>query len=328
MSGGIGLSTGLQSHSGDSTQDQDADSPKSTSGPEFLSLSRCAACFNLKANSMPRWGGDGESSSSAEDSGPEVDLESEAESSSSSSSCSGGPLSDREMQGAEKPPESGGQDGDGREETGETLESQDDKSKKNGVTRRAPLVKSFSLPTSFTPRLSPQSLLPRPHRVISTLNLQVLPHNYNDAFFIVQQQEMEESNSAGREGVNNLMPPLPFPSQQTGLPWQQRSHPILQQPLVQQSYQYQQQPHQLTHQHQQQQPQHFPPPPAQGQRLPPPLHTLPVFHPPTVHKSLQAPIPPHTHPHALTPQPCWYCSGMHFPYSPYWNCYSTGQLHR
>lgn len=273
-------------------------SVQSRSGPEFLGLSRCAACYNQKAGSMCRRGGDGESSSSAEDSGPEVDSESEAESS-SSSSCSGEASSEilenpSPVSGDAAEPESG----DGQEET--------------GVTRRAPLVKSFSLPNSFSPHLSPLSLLPRPHTVVSTLRLQVLSqkHDAADALCIVKQHlpEREEqktggSNGGGRGGINNLLPP------QTGLPWQQ--------PTSQQ--------HQLSHQ----QPPHFPPLSAQGQRSPPSLRTLPMFHPPTLYTHpLQAPNAPQTHLHALTPQPCWYCYGLHFPPSPYWSHYSNGQFPR
>lgn len=297
------------------------------SGPGFLSLSRCAACYNQKKSSTSWQGGDGESSSSAEDSGPELDSESEAESSSSSSS-SGGALSEiLEKPETEKPsslsgdaagPESGGKDADGREEMGETSESQEDKNKSKGVTLRAPLVKSFSL-SSFTPNLIP--LLPRSDTIVSTLNLQVLPQTHaSDAFYIVKQHEekTEEGAGGGGEGVNHLLPP------QTGSQWQQWSQPTLQQHQL--SYQYQQQPHQVLHQ--QQQPRHFSTLLAQCQRLPPPLHTPPMIHPPALHNPLQAPNASQTHLDALTPQPCWYCSSMHFPYSPYLNHYSSAHLPR
>ncbi|XP_051236494.1 uncharacterized protein LOC127352269 [Dicentrarchus labrax] len=363
-------SRGLQSSSGASTEDQCADTPyqpKFSSGPAFLNLSRCSACYR-RTN---QWVDHGESSSSAEDSGPEEDLESEAESS-SSSSCSPKalseileePESEKSFPGAgdAAEPESGERDGDGPEEKGETLESEEDKSRTKGMTRRAPLVKSFSLPATLTPHLIPLSLLPRPHRVVSTLNLEVLSQNDDEAFYIIKQhlsEGEEKKKEINTRGGNNLMPP------QIGLPWQHRSLPTLQQHQLsyqyqqqphQQSYQYQQQPHQLLHQHQHQQqphqqsyqyqqqphqqsyqyqqqphqqsyqyqqqphqlqqPQRFPPLSAQDQRLPPPLHTLPVLHPSAHHAPLQVPISPQTHLHALTPQTCWYCYSMNFPYSP------------
>lgn len=262
---------------------------------------------------MPRHGGD--SSSSAEDSGPEADSESEAESSSSSSCCLS-EVPERTENGDAAETDSGGEDGDGREETGET----------KGATLRAPLVKSFSLPTP------PPSLLP--HKVVSILNLQVLSsshhhdddddHDDEDTFYFIKRQKTEESDTAaGREGIDILPPPQPFQSQQTWLPWQQWSQPASQQ-HHQPPYQY----HQQHQQHQQHQPPFFPPLSDQGQRLPPPLHTLPVFHPPAPHKPLQAPNPPQTHLHALTPQPCWCCYSAPFPYSPYWNHHSGGQSHR
>ncbi|XP_038588488.1 uncharacterized protein LOC119913201 [Micropterus salmoides] len=304
-----------------STEDQNEDSlnqSKSRSSPKFLGLSRCAACYNRQASSTHWHGGDGESSSSAEDSGPEVDRESEAESSSSSSSsscCSGEDLSEIL--------EPGGKEGDGPEETGETSESQGDKSGTKGITRRATLVKSYSLPTSFAPHLTPLSLLPRPHKVVSTLHLQAFTQQHDDdnAFNIVihhlaktEKDSAQESNGGGRGGMNYLLPPQPLQWQQKAFSWQL---PTLEQHQL--SHQYPQTPHQLSYQHQQQQPPRFSPPSAQCQRLPPPLHTLPVLQPPTLHTPLQVPSSPQKHLHALTPQPCWCCYNMQFPYSPYWS---------
>ncbi|GLD69656.1 lateral signaling target protein 2 homolog [Lates japonicus] len=117
------------------TEDHSEDGPKqpkSRSGHEFLGLSRCAACYNQKAN-MFRRGDDGDTSSSAEDSGPEVDSESEAESSSSSSSS--GHIEAETPEGPETEshspvcgdvaePEPRGEDGDREEEMGETSERQ------------------------------------------------------------------------------------------------------------------------------------------------------------------------------------------------------------
>uniref|UniRef100_UPI003AAF5492 protein phosphatase 1 regulatory subunit 1C n=1 Tax=Centroberyx gerrardi TaxID=166262 RepID=UPI003AAF5492 len=83
--------------SGGSVENQSADSlklHKSGSGPEFLGLSRCAACYNPQGRCMPRWGGDDSESSSATDgSGPDCDWDSDDPESSSDSSCSSGPAS-------------------------------------------------------------------------------------------------------------------------------------------------------------------------------------------------------------------------------------------
>ncbi|KAL7383569.1 hypothetical protein ABVT39_013655 [Epinephelus coioides] len=179
-----------QVESGGSAEDQSEDSltqPKSESGPEFLSLFRCTHCYNL------RWEDDSESSSSAEDSGSEVDWETEAE---SRSSCSELAFSEIRNINAE----SGGKDGDG----GEMSEIQEAKNKK--MTQRAPLINSSSLPNSPGPHLTPLSLLPHPHTVVSTLHLQVLSQkqdNNDDAFYIVKQQlsgreEEEEVEKTGR----------------------------------------------------------------------------------------------------------------------------------
>nr|XP_033500893.1 uncharacterized protein LOC117268487 [Epinephelus lanceolatus] len=287
-----------QVESGGSAEDQSEDSltqPKSESGPEFLSLSRCTHCYNL------RWGDDGESSSSAEDSGSEVDWETEAE---SRSSCSDLAFSEIRNINAE----SGGKDGDG----GEMSEIQEAKNKK--MTQRAPLINSSSLPNSPGPHLTPLSLPPHPHTVVSTLHLQVLSQkqdNNDDAFYIVKQQlsgreEEEEVEKAGRskgrgqEGINSVERPQPFQWQQTGLLWQQWSQLTSQQ-------------HQLSYQ---QQPQCFSPPIAQCQRSPPPLHTLPVPCPSMLHTPQQAPNAPCANLHAPGPQPCWYCYRTYFPYPP------------
>ncbi|TKS85961.1 hypothetical protein D9C73_019381 [Collichthys lucidus] len=185
-------------------EDQNTDGPGHTmsdSGPVFLGLSRCANCYKHKAIS---WRGvDGESSSS-EGSGPDAESEEEEESS-SSSSCSEKDSSDvLEESETEKPSAESGD----REETSEV---QEDKSSRKASTQRAPLVKSFSLPASFTPRLIPLSLLPRPQAVVSTLNLQIKKHDV-DAFHIVKQQlteeeEEEERTEGGREGINNQSSP-------------------------------------------------------------------------------------------------------------------------
>ncbi|XP_039995340.1 PH domain-containing protein DDB_G0275795-like [Xiphias gladius] len=291
---------------------------ESRSGPEFLGLSRCAACYNQKASAMPRRGGDWESSSSGEDSCPEVDSESEAESS-SDSSCSGHVAAETPERrspvcGDAAEPESRGEDGDGQGETGEASERLQDKNGTQGAIRRAPLVRSFSPPPSLTPHLTPLSLLPCPAKVVSTLHLQVLPEEHtNDAFFAIRRhlseredEKTEESCARGGAGhTNNLLLPQPFQWQQMGLPWQQVSQPTLQedQYYYQQQQQQQQQHWQMSYQYQQQPPQHFPPLTAQGQ----------VLHPPTLHTPLWAPNAPPAHLHALTPQPCWYCYHMHLP---------------
>ncbi|XP_026211643.1 uncharacterized protein LOC113159254 [Anabas testudineus] len=325
-------SRGLRPYYGDSAKQQYARSPKllrDRSGNEFLGLSRCAACYNHNANSKRWHGANGESSSSAEDSESEVDCESEAESS-SSSSYSGHVVAvpaapekaetDRISPVCENASECVREDGD--EQKGNASQSQEDKIRANGMTRRAPLVKSFSLPSSFTPHLTPFSLLPRPPRIVSTLHLQVLPEEHdNDTFFTIRQNLLgreHENTAPSQEGEGrtyNLLPPQPFQWQQMGLPWQQMSQLALQQNQYQQqqqmSYQYQ---------YQQQLPQHFPPLSAQVQMLPPP--PLPVLHPPAM---LQPQHVPQSHLHAVTSQPC--CYPMQFPFT-YWSHYSSGELPR
>ncbi|XP_028279818.1 uncharacterized protein LOC114447629 [Parambassis ranga] len=191
-------SRGPQSHSAEPAKDQHADSAqqaKSRLGPAFQSLSRCSACYNHNKNSKRRWGGGSESSSSAEDSGPDVEVDSEEESSSSCSSVEdlAAETSETERQSAAHEdaaePEPEGQDVNGRQETRETVQSQGNEKQAKGTTRRAPLVKSYSLPASFNPRLVPVSLLPRPPRVISTLHLQVGSQMHDkDIFFPIRQR--------------------------------------------------------------------------------------------------------------------------------------------
>ncbi|XP_067466768.1 uncharacterized protein [Thunnus thynnus] len=320
-------SRGLHWDSGGSTESQPVESPKqkSTSGPEFLSLARCAGCYNHQKNSKFRWGDDSESSTSDED--LEADLESEPESSCSSSSSDQVLDEIPEKPATEEPsavsgdaaePQSGGLDGDGQ--VGETSESQEDKKRTKRVIQRAPLVKSRSLPDSFTHHLTPMSLLPRPPRVVSVLNLQVLQQKPDsDTFYklcrhLPEREEGKTEESKG--GIKNPLPPQPFQQWQQGLPGQRRSETTSQQHQYQPQqlpHLHQQPPHQLSHQYQlQQQPQLFSPLLAQGQRLPPPPPpSLPVFPPPTLHSFLQAP----THLHALAPQTCWYCYRTHFPHT-------------
>nr|XP_019942429.1 PREDICTED: probable serine/threonine-protein kinase samkC [Paralichthys olivaceus]XP_019942439.1 PREDICTED: probable serine/threonine-protein kinase samkC [Paralichthys olivaceus]XP_019942448.1 PREDICTED: probable serine/threonine-protein kinase samkC [Paralichthys olivaceus] len=281
------------SESRGSTDDPSADRTtlQSRPGPEHLSLSRCAACYNIKSSSVTWRGDHGESSSSAEDSGPEVDDESETDSSSSSSSRNETPEPERSGDAAEDESRGGGGGGEDGDETGETSNRREEKNK----------------PSSLTPHLIPLSFLPRPPQVVSTLHLQVFPQNRGDdeTFFSIRQRrpegEEEETQEryrgrgggGGRGGgsINRLMPQQPPQCQQMMLPWQRRSQPTVQQ-----------------HHHQQQRPK-----PrqlsAQGQRSPPPSHTRP----PTLCTPLWAPNPPHTHLHALTPQPCWRCRHAHPP---------------
>ncbi|CAK6976754.1 protein phosphatase 1 regulatory subunit 1C [Scomber scombrus] len=309
-----GQSQGLHSDPGGYTENQSAESPKqqkSKSGPEVINLSRCAGCYNHKKIARLHHGG--ESSSSAEDSGPDADSESEAESSFSSSSSEQADVEEVSAvpeDAAEPEPESGGQEVDAGQAE-ETSESQEDRKRKREFVQRNPFVKSFSLPSSFTHRLTPLCQLPRPPRIVSILNLQVEQQEHNsDTFFPLRQrpspqrkEDKTEGGSAAGGINNNPLPPLPF---QQGLPWQRGSHPTSQQ------HQYQQQ--QLSHQYRpQQRLQLFPPLPAQGQRLPPvlpPPHSLPVLPPQMLHNPPQAPNVPRTHRHALAPETCWLPRGV------------------
>ncbi|XP_053292038.1 pleckstrin homology domain-containing family A member 3 isoform X1 [Pleuronectes platessa] len=317
--------TGLMSESRDSTDDQSADTNtqlKTRSSPVPLSLARCAACYNHKSSTVS-WRGDaGESSSSAEDSGPEVeDEESEAESSSSSSSsCRSSateePEPERSGDAAEEESRGdggegggggggggeggggGGGGGEGGDETVETLNRQE--------------------PPSLTPHLLPRSFLPRPPQVVSTLHLQVLPQNCGDdeTLFNIRElrPEREEEQTQGGYGggggrgggggggrgggggggsIYKLLPPQPHQYQQMMIPWQNMSQQTIQQHLHHQQQQLQRSGH-LS---------------AQGQRLPPPSCTGP----PTPCMPLWAPNPPQTHTHTLTLQPCWHCRYVHPP---------------
>ncbi|CAB1457750.1 unnamed protein product [Pleuronectes platessa] len=221
--------TGLMSESRDLTDDQSADTNthlKTRSSPVPLSLARCAACYNHKSSTVS-WRGDaGESSSSAEDSGPEVeDEESEAESSSSSSSSCrssvteepeperSGDAAEEESRGdgGEGGGGGGGGGGEGGDETVETSNRQEDKNE----------------PPSLTPHLLPRSFLPRPPQVVSTLHLQVLPQNCGDdeTLFNIRElrPEREEEQTQGGYGggrggggggggggsIYKLLPPQP-----------------------------------------------------------------------------------------------------------------------
>ncbi|XP_069574914.1 AP-3 complex subunit beta-2-like isoform X2 [Brachyistius frenatus] len=115
MSGGP-TGGGLRSSSEGSTESPKQS--KSRSGPDVLSLSPCAACYNQKGRYTSRWGRDGESSSSAEDSGPEAESEAESESSSSSSSCAAAETPERTspVGGGDAEEEPGGGGGGGEEE--------------------------------------------------------------------------------------------------------------------------------------------------------------------------------------------------------------------
>ncbi|XP_069000197.1 trans-Golgi network integral membrane protein 2-like [Embiotoca jacksoni] len=135
-------------------------------------VQKSSACLpalpaTTRRGATPLGGGrDGESSSSAEDSGPEAEAESESESSSSSSSCAAAETPERTSPvgggDAEEEPGGGGRGGGG---DADGAKSRGDGAKRTRRTRRAPLVKSSSLPASLKPRPAPLSLLPRPpHR--------------------------------------------------------------------------------------------------------------------------------------------------------------------
>ncbi|XP_054874833.1 uncharacterized protein ppp1r1c isoform X2 [Amphiprion ocellaris] len=257
------------------------------SGPEILSLSRCAACYNQKSDSTYRWRNGGESSSSDEASGPE--MESDAEFSSSSSST--------EDVVAEKPERNSPVPGDNAEDEPRgqdgTSENQDEEQMIKEARPRAPFIRSVSLPSSFTPPLS------RHERFISTLHLKVLSLSDDEdaVYSICKAEEKETKRKGGR--LNSLIPPMPFQQNQMGLPWQQGSQPTLQQ--QQPSYQYQQLlPHQ--HQHHQQ--------PHQYQQLPP----YPCQYQPQPHPLLQQLPHQHQYHHQQPPYPCQYHQQPPYPY--------------
>lgn len=202
---------------------------QTNSGTNLLGLSRCAGCYNHSASSTHWRGGGGDSSSSAEDSGSEGHCESDAESSSSSDASGHVAAAAREP--------------DTEQVSGEAAGSRDGDARTGGLTGRAPLVKSLSLPLSQAPPPPP-----RPPRMVSTLQLQVLPEQ--------QRLPARRHETTGRLQAAQW--------QQMGLPWQL-------------GHQFQQQ--QVTHLFQ-----HFPPCSARGPTIPPPL---PVLQPPTLPQAQQ-----------------------------------------
>ncbi|XP_029377765.1 probable serine/threonine-protein kinase samkC [Echeneis naucrates] len=282
--------------------------PTSRSGPDFCDMSRCAGCCNQKVGSMPQRGDDGESSSSAEDSGSETDCDSE---SSSTSSCSV-PFAEENSERAET---------GSRGWRDENSEREQNRSKTKGRIGRASLVKSFSLPPSLIPRLIPLSLLPSPPRIVSTLHLEVLPEKHSDTFTIRRQSSVSERGTSGVEGVSANSPPPQQPSQcqPMGIPLQDRSKPTLQQFQCQEQQQQKQMMYQYQHQSQ-----HCPPLSTQGQGTAMPPNALFMPHPQTPLTYPQAPNA-QAHLYALTPTPCWYCYCMHLPYT-CWSHYTGGEF--
>lgn len=244
---------------------------QSSPAPALPNLSRCAACYNHKKNFL--YGGDGESSSSAGDSGPEVDWDSEAESLSSSSSSS---VEEDEEQEERSSPEGEGEDEE-REDEGRKPEE--------GTSQ----THSQDTPASSDLQPRPTS---RPHTMVSTLHLWVLPQEHaGDAVSIIQLHEEQTEERDGERGVD---PPPP----QTG--W---SHA----PSQQHQLSYPQQQHLHAYQ---MFPQHSPPFPAQGQRSPLTLHSPPV---PAYHGWPQPPYADPTHLGTQVPHQCWCCYNRVLP---------------
>ncbi|XP_030604169.1 uncharacterized protein LOC115793363 [Archocentrus centrarchus] len=274
-------SGGRQSDSGGNTEEQHERRPKQSKSKLNQEFPNLSRCPDCYNHKANfRSRWGSESSSSDGDSGPEVNLDSEAESVSSSSSSTGRPAEETPVRHSPVRDDTAG--GQDGDRRQEASESPGDEGRMKVMVQRAQLTNSLSLPAFVTPQLTPLSLLPRPPQVTSTLHLQVLPQKHNnDTFYTIRPPE--------RRGavINNLLPFVPFP-------WQQ-------QPPYHQ-------------------PDYIPPLSPQGQRLPPPLHTLPMLHAP-----LQAPSAPYTHLHTLTAQPCWcrYC--MYSPYT-HWSHYSSTQL--
>lgn len=220
-----------------------------------------------------------------------MDCDSEPESISSSSSSSSSSVEEDEPEKPSSPaaPEGGGKDDEGEGE-GMML-----KSFAEGMLQTDPQ----DTPTSSILHLKPTS---HPETVVSTLHLQVLPQEHaGDAFTIIQLREEETEEHCGEQGVYHLPPQMGW----SHLPPQQH----------QLSY------HQQQHRHAHQMfTQHFPPAPAQGQRLPPTLHTPPLLHRPALHGWPQPPYAALTH---LVPHQCWCCENRVLPPFVYQNKYSN-----
>ncbi|XP_056147917.1 uncharacterized protein LOC130122889 [Lampris incognitus] len=306
---------------------------------------------------MPRCRDDSESSSASNNSGPEFDWDSDELESSSDSSSSIGPSSkgtpqspglDQDTPGSGSGSRSVAIDEAGAvEQVGmdsvtqwgmegsqeERMESQEAGQKTGRRNRRLSLLKSHSLPTSFTP-----SSFSRPPSVISTLHLQVLSSKHGDTpfhtmpIFVLQlpsergafrQEEEQGTQGGGQDRSNSPPPPQPMQWWQTGLPWQQLQGPTNQQHLYQQ-----QQPEQYQHAHQygqHHQQQMFSPLSSWEQEVqpPPPTHTFPVLPMPLAHTLRQVSNTPQAHLQTITPHTCCCLHNTHVPLPPaYWSSFS------
>lgn len=263
---------------------------QSSPAPGLPNLSRCAACYNHKKNFL--YGGDGESSSSAGDSGPEGDLDSEPESLSSSSSSSS--VEEEEQEERSSAASDGGGKDEGRGDEGQKLE---------GFAEGTLQTASQDPPTSSVLQPRPTS---RPPTVVSTLHLRVLPQERaGDAACIIQLHEEETEERDGERGACHLPPQTGWshaPSQQ-----RQLSHP--------------QQQHLHAYQMFPQHPALFP---AQGQRSPLTLHSPPGLHWPAHHGWPQPPYAAQTHLGPQVPQQCWCCYSRVLPPFGYQNNNSNG----
>ncbi|CAL8298364.1 unnamed protein product [Merluccius merluccius] len=150
--------------------------------PEFLVLTRCAACYDQKGHSMPRHRADSESSSEVSD--QEGDWDSDTSSSCSSEAATRPGGAEREDTALGSTPASGStatdQGGLGEtraaggeaEARGEMREGAGDRDIKD---TKPPLLKTPS-----------RGLLCRPPSVVSTLHLQALPSNHRDVTVYTQ----------------------------------------------------------------------------------------------------------------------------------------------
>lgn len=176
-----------------------------SSAPRLPNLSRCAACYNHKKNFL--YGGDGESSSSAGDSGPEVDWDSEPESLSISSSSSSSVEEDEEEQRSSS--EGGGKD-------------EDEGQKREGFAEGTQQTDSQDTPASSVLQPRPTS---RPRTVVSTLHLRVLPQEHaGDAVCIVQLHEEETEDPVCHLPPQTGWSHAPSQQHQLSYPQQQRLH--------------------------------------------------------------------------------------------------------
>lgn len=164
--------------------------------PEFLVLTRCAACYDQKGHSMPRRRADSETSS--EGSAQELDWDSDTSSSCSSEEATGSEADQEDVPGSPAPGSGGPTEADcesasetmdraGQEETravGREAQGRQEETKGEARNRDVGDMKT----TLLLSKIPSSGHLRRPPSVISTLHLQALP-SHHDGVMVYTQAE-------------------------------------------------------------------------------------------------------------------------------------------